>query len=79
MTNLLKFANKALSKVEMQSVKGGVEWCYAYDCTCGSVSYNGWGDLPTYQQDARDMCLNPNQGPVNCTFSSLPAGSCGNS
>lgn len=76
MNNLLKFADKALSRAEMKSIKGGIKWCYAYMCTCGTVSYNGYGDLPTYQADARENCLNPYQGPVNCSFTELPETTC---
>jgi hypothetical protein len=69
----LEFSARAMSTDEMNAVRGG--WCYSYSCTCGSSSYNGWGNLAEYQGDAQSHC---SAGvPVNCTFGSLPPGTCG--
>ena len=74
MKKLIKnFANNLLSKEQMKNVKGG--WCYAYSCKCGGSNYNGWGNLSDYRGDANRYCQG--QGPVNCTFSGVPAGTRG--
>jgi hypothetical protein len=74
--NLNQFANLAMTTDEMRATKGGQrDWCYSYDCSCGGTSYNGWGDLASYQEDASANCSGA--GPVSCSFGSLPPGTCG--
>jgi natural product precursor len=72
--DLSKFSDRAMSKSQLKNVKGGV-WCYAYSCTCGSVSYNGWGTLDDYRGDASANC-SPGVG-VSCNFAQLAPATCG--
>jgi hypothetical protein len=75
-TEKMSFKNikDVLSRDEMKGIMAGSGWCYSYNCTCGSTGYNGWGNLSDYRSDAQ-VC--GSGVPVNCTFGSLPSGTCG--
>ena len=71
-----KFSKNQISLDAMKLIRGGkADWCHTYSCSCGSVSYNGWGTLDDYRADAQSSCSPGN--PVSCTFGSLPSGTCG--